>query len=135
MLTRKPEFPYTLVGDYYLPWGNLPDDNLDDILIGIWGQRHSRHIKQHKKVFYTQLLTSGKLNGYLANIDWQAKELFCRLVKQFAAQEGVNEKMKASNQMIWLGRMNNIRHRATEIVFQKKIYYVMPQNYDCPYQG
>ena len=83
--------PYTLVGDYYLPWGDLPDDEPEEKPIGIWGQRYLRFIKQHKKIFYTQLLTSGKLNGYLANIDRQAEELFSRLVTQLAERQGITE--------------------------------------------
>lgn len=84
--------------------------------IGIWGQRHLRYIKQQHKVRYTNLLTSGKLNGYLVDIDKQAQDMFFRLVKQMAESEGVTEKLKADNQMEWVARMNNIRSRATEIV-------------------
>jgi len=75
-----------------------------------------RYIKQHHKVRYVNLLTSGKLNGYLADIDKQAEDMFFRLVKQMAEREGVTEKLKADNQMVWVGRMNNIRSRAKEIV-------------------
>lgn len=82
----------------------------------IWGQRHLRYIKQQHKVRYTNLLTSGKLNGYLVDIDKQAQDMFFRLVKQMAESEGVTEKLKADNQMEWVARMNNIRSRATEIV-------------------
>ena len=84
--------------------------------IDIWGQRHLRYIKQQHKVRYTNLLTSGKLNGYLVDIDKQAQDMFFRLVKQMAESEGVTEKLKADNQMEWVARMNNIRSRATEIV-------------------
>ena len=80
IINERTQIPYTLVGDYYLPWGNLPDDEPEEKPIGIWGQRHLRFIKQHKKVFYTQLLTSGKLNGYLADINQQAEGMFFRLV-------------------------------------------------------
>ena len=90
--------------------------------IGVWGQRHLRYIKQHRKVLYLNLLTSGKLNGYLADIDRQAEDMFCRLVKQMAEREGVTEQLKADNQMEWVGRMNNIRSRATEIVNTDLIY-------------
>ena len=88
----------------------------------IWGQRHLRYIKQQHKVRYTNLLTSGKLNGYLVDIDKQAQDMFFRLVKQMAESEGVTEKLKADNQMEWVARMNNIRSRATEIVNYHIIY-------------
>ena len=105
---------YTLQGDYYLPDLALPDE--EEQPIGLWGQRHLRYIKQHHKVRYTNLLTSGKLNGYLANIDKQAEDMFFRLVKQMAEREGVTEQLKADDQMEWVARMNNIRSRATETV-------------------
>ena len=106
---------YTLHGDYYLPDLALSDEE-KGVEIGVWGQRHLRHIKQHRKVLYLNLLTSGKLNGYLADIDKQAEDMLSRLVKQMAEREGVTEKLKADNQMEWVGRMNNIRNRATEVV-------------------
>lgn len=84
--------------------------------IGVWGRRHLRYIKQNRKVLYLNLLTSGKLNGYLADIDKQAEEMFSRLVKQMAEREGVTEQLKADNQMEWVSRMNNIRSRVFEIV-------------------
>lgn len=90
--------------------------------IGVWGQRHLRYIRQHKRVLYTTLLTSGKLNSYLANIDEQAEDLFFRLVEQMAEREGVTEQLKAENQMEWVGRINNIRSRAMEIVYSTIIY-------------
>ena len=90
--------------------------------IGVWGQRHLRYIKQNRKVLFLNLLTSGKLNGYLAGLDKQAEEMFSRLVKQMTKREGVTEKLKADNQMEWVGRMNNIRQRATEIVNLDIIY-------------
>ena len=105
---------YTLQGDYYLPDLALPEQ--EDKPIGLWGQRHLRYIKQHHKVRYTNLLTSGKLNGYLADIDKQAEDMFFRLVKQISEREGVTEQLKAENQMEWVARMNNIRNRATEII-------------------
>lgn len=86
------------------------------------GQRHLRYIKQHHKVRYTNLLTSGKLNAYLADIDKQAEDMLFRLVKQMAEREGVTEQLKADNQMEWVARMNNIRSRATEIVNNDIIY-------------
>ena len=106
---------YTLHGDYYLPDLALSDEE-KGVEIGVWGQRHLRHIKQHRKVLYLNLLTSGKLNGYLADIDKQAEDMLSRLVKQMAEREGVTEKLKADNQMEWVGRMNSIRNRATEVV-------------------
>ena len=97
-----------------------PDEK--QVEIGVWGQRHLRYIKQHHKVRYTNLLTSGKLNSYLADIDKQAEDVFFRLVKQIAEREGVTEQLKADNQMEWVARMNNIRSRATEIVSHDIIY-------------
>lgn len=110
---------YTKVGDYYLP--NLISTE-EEIEIGVWGQRHLRYIKQHHKVRFTNLLTSGKLNDYLAEIDKQAEDMLFRLVKQMAEREGVTEKLKADNQMEWVARMNNVRSRATEIVNHDIIY-------------
>ena len=92
------------------------------IEIGVWGQRHLRHIKQYHKVRYVNLLTSGKLNGYLSDIDKRAENMLFRLVKQMAEREGVTEQFKADNQIEWVARMNNIRSRATEIVNHDIIY-------------
>ena len=117
---EKTGIRYTLQGDYYLPDLALPAEEQQPI--GIWGQRHLRHIKQNRRVLYTNLLTSGKLNSYLADIDKQAEEMFSRLVKQMAEREGVTEQLKAENQMAWVGRMNNIRSRATEVVNTDLIY-------------
>ena len=111
---------YTKVGDYYLPDLALPAEEQQPI--GIWGQRHLRHIKQNRRALYTNLLTSGKLNSYLADINRQAEEMFSRLVKHMAEREAVTEQLKADNQMAWVGRMNNIRNRATEIVNTDLIY-------------
>ena len=105
---------YTMVGDYYLP--NLLPAEQEEQTIGVWGQRHLRYIKQHHKLRYTNLLTRGKLTGYLAEIDKQAEDMFFRLVKQMAEREGVTEQLKADNQIAWVARMNNIRSRATELV-------------------
>ncbi|MCI5595550.1 MAG: TnpV protein [Lachnospiraceae bacterium] len=110
---------YTKVGNYYLP-NLIPAE--EETEIGLWGQRHLRFIKQYHKVRYTNLLTSGKLNGYLADIDKQAENMFFRLVKQMAEREGVTEQLKADNHMEWVARMNNIRSRATEIVNHDIIY-------------
>ena len=111
---------YELQGDYYLPCLKLPEEEQQPI--GIWGQRHLRYIKQHRKVLYTNLLTSGKLNGYLSGIDKQADDMFSRLVKQMAEREGVTEQLKAENQMEWIARMNNIRSRASEIIHAEYIF-------------
>lgn len=106
---------YSQVGDYILPDLKLPAEEKQQS-IGVWGQRHKRYLKQNHKVLYMNLLTSGKLNSYLADIDEQTENIFSRLVKQLAEKEGVTEKLKAENQMEWVGRMNNICNRATEIV-------------------
>ena len=111
---------YTLQGDYYLPDLTLLDQ--EDEPIGLWGQRHLRYIKQHRKVLYLNLLTSGKLNGYLADLDEQAEEMFDNLIMQYKKAEGITEKLKADNQMEWVGLMNNIRQTATEIVNAELIY-------------
>ena len=106
---------YELQGDYYIPFLVLPDEK-EERHIGIWGHRHLRYIREHKKVLYTDLLISGKLQSYLADIEEQAQELFDRLMKQRAEREGITEKLKADNQMEWVGRMNNLRSAVTETV-------------------
>ena len=111
---------YTQVGDYLLPDLKLPEEEQQPI--GVWGQRHRRYLKEHHRATYATLLTSGKLNGYLADIDRQAEEMFSRLVKQMATSEGLTEQLKADNQMEWVDRMNNIRSRAMEIVNSELIY-------------
>lgn len=111
---------YELQGDYYLPCLKLPEGEQQPI--GLWGQRHLRYIKQNRKVFYLNLLTSGKLNNYLSDIDQQAEDMFSRLVKQMAEHEGVTEKLKAENQMEWVGRMNNISSRAKEVINNELIF-------------
>ncbi len=110
---------YELVGDYYLIAG---DDEPEERPIGIWGQRHLRYLKQHRKVVYAELLTSGKLNDYLADLNEQAENMFCRVVKELAEKEGVTESLKAENQMLWVQRMNSVRQTATEIVNNDLIY-------------
>lgn len=110
---------YELVGDYYLiAW----DDEPEQEPIGVWGQRHLHHLKRHHKVIYANLLTSGKLPEYLADIDRRAEELFLRLAKQMADAEGITEKLKASDQMEWVRQMNSIRNRAMEIVNAELIF-------------
>ena len=111
---------YELQGDYYIPCLKLPEEEQQPI--GVWGQRHLQYIKQHRKVLYLNLLTSGKLNGYLADLDEQAEEMFDNLIMQYKKAEGITEKLKAENQMEWVGRMNNIQQRATEIINEEIIY-------------
>ena len=111
---------YELQGDYYLPCLKLPKEESRNI--GIWGQRHLRYLKQHRKVLYSELLISGKLNDYLADINEQAEEMFSRLVKQLVEKEGVTEALKAENLILWVQKMNNIRNTAMEIVSNDLIY-------------
>lgn len=111
---------YTQVGDYLIPNLTLPEEESKPV--GIWGQRHLRYIKQHKRVFYANLLTACKLNSHLADIDEQAENMFLRLVKELAEKENITETLKAENQMLWVQRMNNIRNRATECVNAELIY-------------
>lgn len=111
---------YKPQGDYYLPCLKLPEE--PEVHIDIWGQRHRRYLKTHRKALYTSLLTSGKLNSYLADIDRQAEEMFSRLVKRMAEAESVTEALKAADPMEWVGRMNSIRNQAMEIVNAKIIY-------------
>ena len=105
---------YTLQGDYYLPDLSLPEQ--ENKPVGLWVQRHLKYIKQHRKILYINLLTSGKLSDYLADTDKQAEDMFFRLIEQMAEREGITEQLKANNQMDWVARMNNIRSRATETV-------------------
>ena len=113
---------YELVGDYYLVVGD--DEPEEDQPIGVWGQRHLRYLKKCHRVRYANLLTSGEMNAYLADIDRQAEELFLRLVKQMADAEGITETLKASNQMEWVRRMNSIYSRATEVVLNGIIFAI-----------
>ena len=110
---------YELVGDYYLVAG---DNWSEKRPIGIWGQRHARYLKEHHKMVYYELLTSGKLNGYLADLNEQAEDMFYRLVKELAESEGIMETLKATEQMEWVRRMNAVRETATEIVNNNLIY-------------
>ena len=112
---------YVRQGDYFIPCLTLPAEK-ENKPIGVWGQRHKRYLQEHKRATYTTLLTSGKLNSYLANIDEQAEELFSRMVKQIAEREGVTEQLKAGNQLEWVQKMNSIRNRAVEIVNTELIY-------------
>ena len=105
---------------YLIPDLTLPTE--EEKPIGIWGQRYLRYIKEHKRLFYVNLLTSGGLKSYLADINEQAEQLFFRLVKQFAEKEGITEELKSTDQMAWIGAMNNIQARAGEIVNADLIY-------------
>ena len=111
---------YELQGDYYLPYLAPPEH--DDRPIGIWGQRRGRYLKEHHKILYYNLLTSGKLHTHLADINEEAKEMYTRLVKELAEKEKVTEQLKANNQLIWVQRMNNIRNQVTEIVMNDYIH-------------
>lgn len=117
---KRTGISYTLQGDYYLPDLELPAEEQQPI--GVWGQRHLRHIKQHCKVLYTNLLASGKLSSYLADINQQAEEMISRLVKEYAEKEYLTEQLKADNQMVWVQKMNNIRNCATEIINNEVIF-------------
>lgn len=111
---------YELQGDYYIPCLRLPEEEQQPI--GLWGQRHLRHLKQSHKVLYYNLLTSGKLNSHIAEIDKQANDMFFRLVKELAEKENITEELKSNDQMLWVQKMNNIRNRVTEIVNKEIIY-------------
>lgn len=116
---------YTQVGDYMLP-DLLPAEEEKEANIGVWGMRHKRYLKQNHKVRYYNLLTSGKLNSYLIDIEQQAQQLFLRLVKDLAEKENVTENLKATDQMLWVQKMNNIRNRATEIVMMRRCLFKQP---------
>ena len=110
---------YTMQGDYRLPNLTLPAEERH---IGVWGQRRLRYLKQHRKVLYYNLLTSGKLHSHLADVEEEAQSLFSRLVKEYAEKEGVTEQLKATDQMAWVRRMNNIRSRVVEVINKELIY-------------
>ena len=112
---------YELRGDYYIPCLELPAEK-EERPIGVWGQRHLRYIREHKKALYTSLLTSGKLQSYLADVEEQAQELFDRLMKQRTEREGITEKLKADNQMEWVQRMNALRSAVIETVNAEVIF-------------
>ena len=111
---------YIQQGDYFLPYLAIPDTH--EYSIGVWGQRRRGFLKEHHRVLYYNLLTSGKLNAHLADIDEQADEMFYRLVKDLAEKEGVTEQLKADNCMLWVQQMNNIRNWAAEIVNDEIIF-------------
>ena len=112
---------YVRHGDYYIPRLTLPDEE-EGKVIGVWGQRHLRYLKEHKRLVYLNLMASGRLNEYLANVDEQAENMFSRLVKEYADRQGVTERLKAENQLEWVGRMNNIRACMREVVNAEIIY-------------
>ncbi len=114
------EITYTMQGDYLLP--NLTLSEQENREIGIWGQRHKKYLLNHHKVRYYNLLTSCKLTDYLADINEQAENMYQLLVKQLAEKEGVIEQLKATDPMLWVQKMNNIRIRASEIVNTELIY-------------
>ena len=111
---------YTIQGDYYLPDLTLPAE--EERPIGVWAQRRLRYLKQHHKILYYNLLTSGKLRSHLAYVEEEAQSLFLRLVKEYAEREGVTEQLKTENPMEWVGRMNNIRERINEVVNKEMIF-------------
>ena len=108
---------YERDGDYYIPCLKLPETN-----IGIWGECHLAYIREHKKLLHTKLMVNGTLYTHLAEINKQAEEMFSTLVNQMKTREGITEQLKAENQLEWVRRMNNIRHRATEIINHELIY-------------
>ena len=111
---------YTRQGDYKLPDLKIPTER--EVKIGVWGQRYRRHLKQHHRIQYYNLLTAGTLNEHLAEVDQQAERMFQLLVSVLSKQENVTEKLKANRPMEWVQKMNNIRNRATEIVNSELIY-------------
>ena len=135
IIDERTGLEYELQGDYYYPTGRvirngvmtpaeMPEDNEPEKEkpIGVWGQRHLRYIRQYKKSLYFDLFVSEKLNAYIADVNTQAEDLFLRIVKEMAMQEGMTEKLKTENQMVWVQRMNNVRERATEIVNRALIF-------------
>lgn len=112
---------YELQGDYYIPCLTLPTEK-ENKPIGLWGQQHKRYLQQHKRAFYITLLTSGKLNSYLSDIDKQAQERFERLIEDIKRAQGITEQLKSENQLLWVQRLNNIRACAMEIVNEEIIY-------------
>lgn len=110
---------YSIVGDYRLPDLAMSEAELN---IGPWGQRHLRYLRQHRRICYVNLLTTGRLPAYLAEVDWQAQEMFTLLTEQYATAEGVTEQLKAENQLEWVRLMNSIREWVTELVHLELIY-------------
>lgn len=121
IIDEKTGISYTLHGDYYIPDLVLPPET-DNRPIGVWGKRHREYLIENKKAVYSLMRTRNTLHSYLADLNEQADDMFFRLIKDMAKAEGVTEKFKAENQMLWVGRMNNIRNRAMEIVNSELIY-------------
>ena len=121
IVNEKTGISYTLQGDYYIPDITLPPET-DNRPIGIWGMRHRDYLKNHRKAIYSIMLMDNTLHSYLADINEQADDMFNQIVKDMAKSEGITEQLKAENQMEWVGRMNNIRNRAMEIVNSDLIY-------------
>ncbi len=119
IIDERTRLKYELCGDYYIIAG---EDEPECKPIGIWGQRHLKHIQKHCKPLYNKMLSEHTLYDYLLQLDCDAEDTFNRLVKQMAEREGVTEQLKADNQMEWVGRMNNIRQRATEIVNNESVF-------------
>ena len=111
---------YELQGDYYIPCLTIPEEEQQPI--GVWGQRHLRYIREYRKGLYNSLIVSGKLTDYLAELNEQAEDMFFRLVKELAEKDGITEKLKAEDQMLWVQRMNAVRETATEIINHDLIY-------------
>ncbi len=135
IIDERNGWEYELIGEQYYPTGRIMRDGRlqpemvdadngpkEEIIIGVWAQRHLRYIKQHKKKLYFDLYVSGRLNDYLAKVEKQAKDMFFRLVKEISAWDGVTEALKAEDQMLWVQRNNSIHNRAREIVNAKLIY-------------
>ena len=113
------EFNYTLVGDYYIPNIALPEENRP---IGRWGRLHRNYLEKHRPILFNDLVLSGQLWTYLADLNEQAQERLSLIVEQMKASEGVTEELKAADQMVWVGAMNSIRSRAEEIILREMIY-------------
>ena len=111
---------YELVGDYYFPCLTVPTE--EEQLVGVWGQRHKQYLKEHRPALYNALLLSGKLDGYLADIDQQAQGMMNLIVQQMAQAQGITEALKSTDQMAWVGQMNNIQVCARELVDKEIIY-------------
>ena len=113
------EFNYTLVGDSDIPNIALPEENRP---IGRWGRLHRNYLEKHRPILFNDLVLSGQLWTYLADLNEQAQERLSLIVEQIKASEGVTEELKAADQMVWVGAMNSIRNRAEEIILREMIY-------------
>ena len=134
IIDERTGWEYELIGDQYYPTGRRmkngrlqpetvdADNGSEDPYIGVWAQRHLRYIKQYKKSLYLELYVPGQLNGYLAEIETQAEDLFFRAVKEMSVREGVTEALKVNDQMLWVQRMNNVRNRAEEKVNNEIVF-------------